>query len=370
MINTRISALVVKELWSLLRDKKSRTVLILPPLVQLLVFAFAATLDVKNVSIGFLNRDSGSLSFDLLQRFRGSPTFQHIYYFSSDEELKEAIDTQKVIAALYLDEEFTKNILAERGASLQSILDGRKSNSSQIVQGYIGRIVDEFANDVRKKLNLSKPVSKIIGINWFNPNLIYSWYTVPSLCAILTMVVSVLVTALSIARERELGTFDQLLVSPLTTYEILLGKTIPAVILAFLEGNLILAAAFFVFDIPFNGHLLLLYPSMLIFILAVVGVGLFISSLSKTQQQAILGSFVFISPSTILSGFATPIENMPLFLQKLTLLNPLRYFLVIVKGVFLKDMGIPVIIENTWPLMLIALVTLTASSLLFKSKLE
>lgn len=366
----RIIALIIKEALAILRDKRSRTVLIIPPILQLLIFSFAATLDVKHVKIGILNRDNGAQSFELIQRFHGSPTFEQIYYLSSVEEIAHYIDTQRVVMVLHIDEQFSRNLLAGKQANVQIILDGRKSNSAQIVNGYASSIISKFNHDFTSENEIKQQQTEIIPRNWFNPNLLYYWFNVPNLCGILTMLVSLTLTALSVARERELGTFDQLLVSPISPIEILIGKTVPAVVLGMIEGNFILGAAVFLFHIPFTGLLWPLYLSMFVFILSIVGVGLFISSLSKTQQQAILGSFVFMSPAVLLSGFATPIENMPEWLQYVTYANPLRYFLVIVKGAFLKAMPIDVIFENTWPMAIIAMFTLTCATWLFRSKLE
>lgn len=184
------------------------------------------------------------------------------------------------------------------------------------------------------------------------------------------MLEALVITALSVARERELGTFDQLLVSPLQPIEILIGKTIPAIIISMAEGTIIIFAAIFIFGIPFTGSMFLLYFSMFFFVCSIVGVGLFISSLCSTQQQAILGTYVFMSPSVLLSGFATPIENMPDWLQPITFLIPLRYFLVIVKGIFLKAMPMSVVLNNTWPMAVIAIFTLTGATWLFRRRLE
>jgi ABC-2 type transport system permease protein len=366
----RVKALIIKEIWAVWSDKKSRFILIVPPLVQLLVFAFAATLEVKNVSMAVLNKDNGEHSFELVMRFFGSPTFNQIVHLKSEEEMREAIDTQKALIAIHLDEQFSRNINAGKNADVQIILDGRKSNSAQIVEGYAARIIDQFNQDLAKKKNLPPPKTEMITRSWFNPNLDYVRYTVPCLCGVLTMAVSLMVTALSVARERELGTFEQVLVSPLQPYEILIGKTVPSIIIAMGEGSLILFAAIFAFQIPFQGFLPLLYMSMLVFILSIIGIGLFLSSLCKTQQQAILGGFLFMSPAITLSGFATPIENMPDWLQTLTLANPLRYFLIIIKGVFLKDMSASTVLHYTWPMVIIAAFTLSASTWFFRRRIE
>jgi ABC-2 type transport system permease protein len=206
--------------------------------------------------------------------------------------------------------------------------------------------------------------------NWFNPNLEYVWYTVPSLVAVISLLIGLIVTALSVARERELGTFDQMMVSPLRTHEILIGKMTPPLLIGLAHATLYILVAIFIFGVPLRGSLFLLYPSLVVYLAAVIGIGLFISSLSTTQQQAILGAFLFGAPAILLSGFATPIENMPDWLQPLTMINPLRHFLVVVKGVFLKGLPAGEVFLNTVPLVLIALATLTAAAWLFRRRME
>lgn len=366
----RILALIYKEFLAVWRDKKSRMVLIVPLFTQLLIFAFAATLDVQNVSIGILNRDSGEKAFELVQRFHGAPTFKYITYLSAVEEIAPFIDNKKGVMVLSIDEQFSRNLDAKKPASVQLIFDGRKSNATQIVAGYASTIVDRFNLDLSERANIQLQTAELVPRNWYNPNLLYYWYNVPSLCGILTMLEALIITALSVARERELGTFDQLLVSPMRPIEILIGKSVPAAIIAMIAGSIIIFAGVHFFQIPFSGSLLALYWSMFVFICAIVGVGLFISSLCSTQQQAILGTFVFMSPSVLLSGFATPIENMPDWLQPVTYLVPLRYFLVVAKGSFLKAMPADIIFSNTWPMALIAIFTLTAARWFFRHRLE
>jgi len=312
--------------------------------------------------MGILNRDNGEQGFELVQRFHGSPYFTHITYLKSVEEIAPYINTQKGVMVLSLDEQFSRNLDAKKTAEIQLIFDGRKSNSAQIVAGYAQSIIAQFAS--------GQTHVTLVPRYWFNPNQIYLWFTVPGLLGILILVESLVITALSIAREKELGTFDQLLVSPLLPSQILIGKAIPALIIAMAEGTIILLAAIFLFQIPFTGSFLLLYLSMFIFSLAIIGIGLFLSSLCLTQQQAILSAFVFISPSTLLSGFATPIENMPNWLQPVTYIIPLRYFLIISRGSFLKELPASIIFDNLWPMALIATVTLTGAALLFRRRLE
>lgn len=367
---TRIFSLIVKEILAVWRDKKSRLVIIVPPIIQLFIFAFAATLDVKNVPIGILNRDNGKQAFELVQRFRGSPMFTKIIYLQAVEEITPFIDNMLGVMVVSIDEQFSRRIEAGEEAAVQLILDGRKSNTTQIVAGYASTIIQTFNNDFAAKANIYQQNTKLIPRNWFNPDLLYYWYNIPCLSGIITMLVGLLVTALSVAREREMGTFDQLLVSPATPFEILVGKTIPAAFIGMAEGSLIVFVGVFIFQIPFTGSLALLYLSMFVFVMAISGVGLFISSLSNTQQQAVLGSFLFMSPAVLLSGFATPIENMPTWLQPVTYIIPLRYYLVVAKGIFLKDMPAHIVLDNLWPMAIIAVFTLTSSAWFFRRRLE
>lgn len=366
----RLGALIVKELLAILRDPKGRIVLIGPPLMQLLIFSFAATLEVTNVDVAVLNRDAGRWSTELVQRIGASTTFRDVMPLTGLEPARAALDERRVIAVLHIGPEFSRRIEAGRPADVQILLDGRRSNAAQIVAGYLERIIAGLAAETPGAIGLSSPAEALVVRHWFNPNLDYVWYTVPSLIGVISLLIGLIVTALSVARERELGTFDQLMVSPLRTHEILIGKVIPPLMIGLVHASVYVLAAVFVFGVPLRGSLLLLYPSLVVYLAAVIGVGLFISSLSTTQQQAILGAFLFAAPAVLLSGFATPVENMPEWLQRLTLVNPLRHFLVVVKGVFLKDLPADEVLANSAPLVPIALATLGAAAWLFRRRME
>ncbi len=369
-LKTRVSALIIKEMLTLFRDPRGRTVLIMPPLMQLFIFAYAATLEVKNVTLAILNRDSGRHGYEVVQRLHSSSTFTQFFFLASQAEIKPMVDEQRVMAVIIIPQDFSRDIEAGAQASLQVILDGRRSNAAQIVSGYIGDIVNDYDSELAAERGQKPPPAMLIERNWFNENLLYLWFTVPSLVGILSMLIALIITALSVARERELGTFDQLLVSPLTPFEILLGKTVPAVVVGLAEGLIIWTVAVTVFGIPFTGSFLWLVFALLIFILSVVGVGLFISALSKTQQQAILGAFIFMVPAVTLSGYAAPVENMPDWLQRLTWLNPLKHFLITVKGLFLKNMPFAEVWANTWPLLVIGAITLPIAGWYFNKRME
>jgi ABC-2 type transport system permease protein len=361
----------MKELLAVLRDPRSRAILIGPPLLQMFIFSYAATLDVTNIDVGVVNRDAGRWSAEFLQRLDGAQTFRSIAPMLSVQEAREAIDNRQVIAVLNIGEDFSRNIMAGKPAEIQVILDGRRSNASQIVLGYLNAIANDLSQFTQiDETRLRQAESAIAVRHWFNSNLIYMWFTVPSILGTLGLLIALVVTGQSVARERELGTFDQLMVSPLRVHEILIGKMLPPLIIGVAQATAFLLVATLFFEIPLRGSLALLYIGVVFFLAAVIGIGLFISSLAQTQQQAFLGTFLFASPAILLSGFATPVENMPDWLQLVTEANPLRHFLVIVRGVFLKDMPPMDIAVNILPLILIAAFTLSVAAWLFRQRME
>lgn len=366
----RIRALIVKEMLAILYDRKARISLIMPPLIQLLVLSSAATLEVKNIEIAVYNQDSGYYSAELIQRINGSPYVKALHIARDEKELHHLIDTQAAIVALQFPSDFSRQAM-KGAATAQMILDGRKSNASQIVSGYLSRIVQQMNIDLLAThgKDIRPPVDTVFRA-WFNPPLDYLWYNIPCLFAILAMILVLTVTSLSVAREREMGTFDQLLVSPLQPWQILIGKAVPALIIGIAEATFIMVVALILFDIPFKGSLAALYFATVVFVISITGVGLFISSLSHTQQQANLGTFTFMVPTMLISGFSTPIENMVSWLQPVSWFMPLRHFLVICKGIFLKDMPWHEVLANTWPMAFIAVITLSVSAWTFSRRLE
>lgn len=366
---TRLRALVVKELLVVLRDPRSRAILIAAPVVQLVVFASAATLEVKNVDVAILDRDEGRSGSEVFRRLEGSPTFRSVVSVDSPAALRKAVDHQKVLVGIQLGSDFSREIAAGRTGSVQVLLDGRRSNASQIVSSYVGQIIETLAAEQRPA-SRPRTMVRVVPRNWYNPNLTFTWFTVPALVAIIAQMVGLLVTALSVARERELGTFDQLMVAPFRLPEILLGKLLAPFGIGVVHVTMYVLAAVLIFHVPLRGSLLLLYGAAFVFVAAVAGVGLFISSLCSTQQQAILGMFLFFAPATLLSGFATPIENMPGWLQPITTANPLRWFIEITRGVFLRAMPAAEVGRLVVPLGLIALVTLTSATFLFRARTE
>ncbi|MSO71862.1 MAG: ABC transporter permease [Alphaproteobacteria bacterium] len=369
----RILALIRKELLAILRDPRGRMVLIAPPIAQLVIFSFAATLEVTNADIAVLNQDSGRWSAEFLQRLGVGKSFDEVIVVRTPGAVRALIDARRVLAAVEIGPSFSRDLEAGRGATILIIADGRRSNAAQIAVGYLSQIAGTLGAEIAQaspERAAAPPAARIAATNWFNPNLNYRWFTVPSLVAVIALLVGLVVTALSVARERELGTFDQLMVSPLTPFEIMIGKTVPPLLIGHVHATIYILVAVFLFGVPFRGSLALLYLGLCLFLVAVIGVGLFLSAISQTQQQAILGAFLFMAPAIILSGFATPIENMPEWLQTLTYINPLRHFLVIVRGSFLKALPIAEVLVHLGMMAVIAAVTLGAATVLFRKRLE
>jgi ABC-2 type transport system permease protein len=365
----RIMALAIKEFLSLVRNPASRAVLIGPPIIQLLVFGYAATFDLKHVPFVVYNRDDGRLSRDFIARFAGSPSFEMIGAVHGQNALQQAIDRQAALMALSIGPQFTSDLERGRTAHVQFILDGRDSNTAALALGYAQSIVTAF-NRERLPRNAGIPASTIVlDRAWFNPNLDSRWFIVPGIAGILTLLVSMLSTGLSVAREREMGTFDQLLVTPMNPAEILVGKALPGFVVGALEATLIIVVAILWFNVPFTGSVLGLYLGLFCFLLSAVGIGLMISALAVTQQQGLLGAFLFMVPAIVLSGFATPIANMPRIVQYVTLIDPLRYFLVILRASFLEGAGASLLWPQYWPLAAIGVVSMIVAGKLFRGRL-
>ena len=365
----RILALLVKELLAVLKDAKSRVVLIGPPLIQLVVFGYAATFDLNHVPFAVYDQDKSVASRDLVARFAGSPTFTEVADLNSGRRIAGLIDSRQVAMVLDIDRRFTRDLFLHRPAPVQLIVDGRNSNTALLILGYANTIVSDFSQSWMRDHVGEEPPALLDMRARYNPPLNSQWFIVPGIVALLTQVVTLLVVALTVAREREAGTFDQLLVTPLRPIDILLGKGLPGRLIGVIEATVIVLAAVWWFGVPLRGGLVPLYLGLVFFVVAVTGIGLTVSSLAVTQQQALLGAFLFMVPSIILSGFATPIANMPDIVQDLTLINPLRYFLVVVRGVFLEGATVRSLMPQYWPMALIATVNLAAASWLFRRRI-
>jgi ABC-2 type transport system permease protein len=361
-------AMIIKEFWAMLRDPRSRLVLFVPPLLQLFVFGMATTLEVRNFDIGMLDRSGGPASVEFVSQLAGSPNVRSVVPLGSDAALRKAIDNRNIIAAIVLEPDFDATIARGQTATAGVILDGRRSNAAQIVGGYLQRIATSAGATLRREP--TAPTGRSDVINWFNPNLDYLWFTLPSLIVIIGATSGISISAQSVARERELGTFDQLMVSPLRVHEILIGKMVPPVAVGLINGTLYLIVAQVVFGVPFTGSVLLFYLSLFLFLLALIGMGIFISAAAQTQQQAFLGAFLVLVPLILLSGYASPIDNMPGWLQIVSFADPSRWFLEIADGLFLKAMPAADVFTRLYPLMLIAAGTLGLGAWLFRARME
>lgn len=356
----RILALLGKELSALWRDPKTRSVILIPPLIQVMIFANAAVYDVRRVPLGIWNEDMGAQSAELVRRFAFSPAFRPAEAIDNPARLTDAIDAQRVAAVLHLPQRFSADVLAGRTAEAQLIIDTRRSNTALMIESYAADIVATYAAGLHPAR--VAPVTLSVS-DWFNPTLESMWFILPGLLGILSIMMAMLVSALSLARERELGTFEQLLVTPLRPVEVLIGKALPGMIVGQIDANIVLVAALVWFGVPFRGSLLLLQTMTLLYMLAGVGIGLVISAMTRTQQQAMLGVFVVASPLVVLSGFAAPIENMPWIVRLVSAIDPIRWMMVIARGLFLQDMPPRVVLLNAWPLAAIAVVTFAVAGI-------
>lgn len=363
----RVLALVKKEFITIWKDPKSQGIIIAMPLLQLFVFANAITMEVKNIDVAVIDRNNSVESRELLSRFQHSPRFRHFYVTDNEKDFKEKIDNQKVQIGLYINNDFSTAIKGQKPTSVLIVSDGRQTNSASIASGYASQIIVGYNAEISHSQGAQ--INNVVR-NWYNPNLEYRWYILTVIIAMLALIITLLLTALSIAREREMGTFDQLIVSPLSSFEILLGKTIPPLTIAMVLTCLMTLIVVGVFKVPFSGSAMLFLVSIFVSLLSIVGVGLFISSICKTQQQAVLGVITFQMPAVLLSGFISPIEDMPVFLQHLTMLNPVRFFMAVTKGIFLKGMGAQDVVMNLIPLLIIAAITLSLASWTFKRNLD
>lgn len=369
----RLRTLIRKELQIILGDKQGRLLVIMPVIMQTALFPLAATLEIKNATLAIHDQDRGPAAIELTQRLRAQAvTFTHFIDVDNDRALNDAIEQQRALAVLRIPPDFSAQLARANGApQLQLLLDGRRTNAGQIAAACIRQIVQTYQQDLaaaRTGAITATPPADLIVRAWFNPNLDYLDYMLPCLIALITTIGVLIVTTLSVAREREQGTFDQLLVSPYTPEMIMTGKLVPALLIATFQATLILLAAVFIYRVPFQGSLVILYAGIILYALALSGVGLFISSLCATQQQAFMGMFAFIMPAMMLSGFAAPVENMPVWLQHVTWINPIRHFMEVVKAIYLKDASPAHALQLAWPLLVIGAITLTSAALLFRKK--
>jgi len=351
----RIKTVLVKEFIQVFRDPRMRIVLFIPPILQLLIFGYAATTDIKHTATAVYDKDNSELSRLLIQKFTESDYFDVTAYVQNDNQIVDLMDRSRIRATIQINKGFGDDIRAGKTAYLQIIVDGTDSNTAGIVLNYSGKIVQQFsaflANLRIVRFQGQAPPPPRIELQtrtWFNENLESRNFYVPGLIAIIVMLITLLLTGMSVVREKEIGTMEQIMVTPIRPVEFILGKTIPFALIGFVDVILITTIAHFWFEVPIRGSIALLMASTGLFLLSSLGFGLLISTTSETQQQAMMTMFFFFFPATLLSGFMFPIANMPPIIQYLTYANPMRYFLVIVRGIFLKGIGFDIL----WPQML------------------
>jgi ABC-2 type transport system permease protein len=365
----RIVALARKDLLAMFKDSRSRFSLIVPPILQCLIYGYAATFDVTHVPYAVLDQDRSAASRELIAKLDGTGVFDRVLELRRAADINDAIDRQQVVLVLQIGQDFQRKLQSGSSAAVQVIGDGRNSNTAGAATGYAQSIIAAFSADWLAGHGGSAAPINIVTRAWYNPNLETRWYMIPALIGMLTLLQTLMLTAMSVAREREEGTFDQLLVTPIRPAEIMVGKALPSMFVGTTQATSVLLVAQLWFGIPFAGSYVTLYAGLLLFLLAAVGMGLLVSSVAANMQQAMLFAFVLVMPCSLLSGLTAPISNMPLPLQYLTVINPLRYAIEITHRVYLEGAGFAQLWPQLWPLALIGALTLSAASWMFRNRL-
>ncbi len=365
----KVRFLLVKELKATVNDPLTRTVLVVPIILQCLFFGYAATFNLESVPYALLDASHSQASTEFVSHIDGTGIFQRVRTLTSSNQIADAIDSGDALLVVYIDQNFADNLAAGKSGSIEVILDGRNSTTAGIASGYISSIVSAFNQSLMAKYGIKSPM-EIISVSWFNPNLITRWMFIPSLLPLLSMIQVIMLAGLSVAREREQGTFDQLLVTPLSPRQILLGKAIPPILIGLTQCTIALLIAVLWFEIPFAGSLLTLYITLTIFMTSVVGIGLSISALSNSMQQVMVYCFVLLMPMSMLSGFATPVRNMPELMQYATYVNPLRFAIDATRRIYLEGAALGDIAINFIPMIIVACFTLPLAAWLFRNKLS
>ncbi|MFT3756772.1 MAG: ABC transporter permease [Pseudoxanthomonas sp.] len=362
----QIGALIRKELLAMFKERSSQIMLIGPAFMQALLFGYGATYDLTNVPYAVLDQSGGQASTELLARLDGTGVFHRAATLTSASQIAGMIDGNDALVVLSIPSDFQQRLNGGQGAPLQVILDGRNSATAGSAASYVGSIVASY----NASLGSGASGVSIERRAWFNPNLESRWNMMPGLIGALSMLQTLLIAALSVAREREQGTFDQLLVTPLTPFQILVGKAMPAILVGLLQSTIIFLVIRFWFQIPMNGSVWLLYAGLLVFNIAAVGVGLSVSAVSLNMQQAMLYTFLLIMPLMLLSGLLTPVKNMPEILQVATYANPLRFGMSIVRRVYLEGAGFLDIWREFIPLLVMGAISLPLAAWLFRNRLS
>ncbi len=369
--------LFVKELIQTLRDRRIRVTLIVPPVIQLIVFGYAANLDVKHIRTAIRDLDQSVASRDLIGRFGSSKYFDIVSFPETPKEVKTLINEGKVTLSIEIPTDFSKKLKKGDTATVQIVLDGSESNTALIALGYANQILSEFSTELLvRRLNRAGMIGfEETGVDlqqrtWFNPNFESRLFYIPGVIASIAFLIPIILTAQAIVREREIGTLEQIMVTPIRSWELMLGKTVPFALFGLFDVVMIALIGVFWFEVPLRGNPLVLLLGAVLFLMSSVAIGLFISTICSTQQQAQISTFFFTMPAFTLSGFAFPLENMPEWIQYLTYVNPLRYFLVIIRGVFLKANGLDILWPQVLALAILGTVMILLSSLRFQKRLK
>ncbi len=372
----RIKALIEKEFRQTFRDPRMRAMIFITPVFQVLIFGYAATTDVNHVPTAIYDLDNTRQSRDLVRAFTSSNYFDVKQFITDDSQLNEVFDHSIVNTVIHINHGFARDIFGNNNPKVQLIVDGTDSNITAVVLGYAASIIQKYSGDLSSQqiaLVLQK-VGTIAAVDlrtraWFNENLLSKNFYIPGVIALIVSLMSLMLTSMAIVREKEIGTIEQLVVSPLTPVELIIGKLIPFAAIAVFEAVFVTLVGVLWFKIPIHGNLLLLLISTLIYLLVSLGIGLLISTISSTQQQALMSTFLFFLPANLLSGFIFPIQNMPMLIQYITILNPLRYYIVILRGIFLKGIGLNILWPQILALLVMGIAILTISSLRFNKSL-
>lgn len=351
----RIKQILIKEFIQIFRNPRSRSLVFIMPVFQIIIFGYAVTTDVKNVATAVYDLDNSTYSRQVVDRFVKSGYFEIREQVRQEAQVRDLLDNGRVQALLRINKGFGQALGKGEKAPVQLLVDGTDSNTAAIVLNYSGRIMAQFGREIQaaRTARLLGGQSSLNRVEletraWFNENLESRNFYVPGVIALLVMLITLLLTSMAVVREKEMGTMEQIMVTPITPREFILGKTAPFALISFFDVILITLVGVFWFEVPIRGNLLLLFLATGLYVMSTLGVGLLISTVSRTQQQAMMSAFFFQFPAVLLSGFVFPIANMPEVVQWLTYLNPLRYFLVIIRGIFLKGVGMTIL----WPPML------------------
>jgi len=360
MKNSRIWHFIKKELIQVVRDKRMLMLALFAPLIQLFLFGYVASTDINHVSTAVWDESRSQQSRAYVESVANSGYFDINYYVESDRQIKELLDSGRVKVTLHLPNDFAKKIIRREPAPVQTIIDGENSSSATIILGYLNQI---------SLGNRPKPIDARVRV-WYNPELKSKFFMVPAIFALTLMIQSMMLTSFSIVKEKEKGTMEQLMVSPIRPYELILGKLLPFVIIGAANIILVFLLVTLWFGVPIFGSPILLFVLGLIFIATGLGIGVFVSTISQPQGQAMMSNIFFLMPTIIISGFIFPIENMPKVIQAITYLIPARYFLVIVRGIFLKGIGLKYLWPQAAALIIFGAAILTFSILRFRKKID